>query len=164
MNREIGRGRPRPPDPIFHVDDAYARDAIIWVHRRMFYEYFQWPQSLFWEVQNNQFVQIYTERRQQLILSYRLHRNPGLYRDIFNIANAVVTERIDRQDDQIEFVNRQGERASFVTVFWEYPEDSFHQALGAELVVQEIIHTEITRENDPNAVIITLMVNYPPIR
>ena len=164
MVRDHVQGRPRPPDPVFNVDDVNGRDAIIWVHRRMFTEYYQWPQSLFWEVQDNQYVQIYTERRQQLILSYRLHRNPGLYRQIYTLAEAVVNERADRQDDQMEFVNQQGERVSFITVYWDFPADALSQAMGAELAVQEIVQTEIVRENGPNAIIMTLMVDYTPIR
>ena len=163
MNHAPGYGRPRPPDPMFNVDAPAARDAIIWVHRYLFNWYSRFHQSLFFEARPNHFVQLYTERRQQQIISRRFHRDQTSYRQIYDLAHAVVSERLDRQDDQMEFLNQEGQRMGHVTIYWEFPSNAFEPGLGTELIVHEIVKIDLVRDNEPNVVIMTLALDYPPI-
>ena len=163
MTRNQNRRPQRPPEAELYVDDQNAQEAVRYVHQRMFDQYRPYPQSLFWQAQPNRFVQLYTERRQQQHISHRLITNPNIYTDIYNNAEAVVNERQNRQDDQMEFLNMQGQRVAFITMYWDFQNDAFNQALGSEFRVLEIVQIEVIRENEPNMIIMTLVLDYPPI-
>ena len=112
-------------------------------------------------VNDHSFVQVYTERRQQNILWRNINRDTNIIAHLFNNANATVPQEGVVND--IEFVNLQGQRVATALTIWDFPDNAFNQALGTEFMVDFIIKIEIENDQEPNSVIMTLVIDYTPV-
>ena len=167
-------GRPEPEDNSveFYIDNVRSRDVIRWAHNHILDFNRTFFQSLFFNVRRineHSHLQLYvTERRQQQMLWVHINRNPAIITQLFNAATAVVQSDPDVNGHEIEFVNADGVMVANAVTCWEAPRDAFlpilgAQSLGAELQVVYIIKIEIVNNPLPNNVIMTVIIDYPPI-
>ena len=168
-NNVQGPGRRGPPDLDglqYHIDGIHARDPIRWVHNNIRNNFRTFYQGLFLGASRlgpAQHVQFYSERRQHQMLGFRLNRNPFLINDIFRDASAVVDSGNADARHEIDFVNATGQRTGQVLVEWDVGDNAFEQSLGADLRVDRIYKIEIMNPVQPNTIIMTLIVDFPPI-